>query len=208
MSKVTIQGNASGTGTFTIAAPNSNTDRTLALPDEAGEILTSSGAVTVDSSAPANSLNIDSNGYVTRPNVPSFRASLTSSQNISNGSRTTILWDDYSTASENLFNNGFTITNGLFYPPVAGLYIIHCVLRFDDVSSGYIILELPKNGNISGSSESYSIVYGPNSNYDFLSGHFMAEMTPSDYFSAQVFSNLDTSWNVVATSTFMGYMIG
>ena len=27
MSKVVIQGNASGTGDFTIAAPNSNTDR-------------------------------------------------------------------------------------------------------------------------------------------------------------------------------------
>ena len=44
MSKVAIAGNASGTGTFTIAAPNSNTDRTLTLPDEAGTILTSSSS--------------------------------------------------------------------------------------------------------------------------------------------------------------------
>jgi len=41
MAKVKIEGNASGTGTFTIAAPNSNTDRTLTLPDEAGTVLTS-----------------------------------------------------------------------------------------------------------------------------------------------------------------------
>ena len=40
MSKVAIQGNASGTGTFTLAAPNSSTDRTLTLPDEAGTVLT------------------------------------------------------------------------------------------------------------------------------------------------------------------------
>ena len=40
MSKVKIQGNASGTGTLTISAPNTNTDRTLTLPDGAGEILT------------------------------------------------------------------------------------------------------------------------------------------------------------------------
>jgi hypothetical protein len=40
MSKVAITGNASGTGTFTIAAPNSNTDRTLTLPDSAGTIAT------------------------------------------------------------------------------------------------------------------------------------------------------------------------
>jgi len=43
MSKVAIQGNASGTGVFTIASPNSNTDRTLTLPDEAGTVLTSAG---------------------------------------------------------------------------------------------------------------------------------------------------------------------
>jgi hypothetical protein len=41
MSNVKIEGNASGTGTFTIAAPNSSTDRTLTLPDEAGTVLTS-----------------------------------------------------------------------------------------------------------------------------------------------------------------------
>ena len=46
MSKVAIQGNASGTGTFTIAAPNSNTDRTLTLPDEAGTVLTSASNIT------------------------------------------------------------------------------------------------------------------------------------------------------------------
>lgn len=38
MSKVTIQGDASGTGIFTIASPNSNTNRTLTLPDEAGTV--------------------------------------------------------------------------------------------------------------------------------------------------------------------------
>jgi len=43
MSKVVITGNASGTGDFTIAAPNSNTDRTLTLPDEAGTVLTTAG---------------------------------------------------------------------------------------------------------------------------------------------------------------------
>lgn len=33
MSKISIEGNASGTGTFTIASPSSNTNRTLSLPD-------------------------------------------------------------------------------------------------------------------------------------------------------------------------------
>jgi hypothetical protein len=40
MSNLKVQGNATGTGTFTIAAPSGNTDRTLTLPDEAGTVLT------------------------------------------------------------------------------------------------------------------------------------------------------------------------
>lgn len=38
MSLVKIQGNPSGTGAFTIAAPNGNTDRTLTLPDATGTV--------------------------------------------------------------------------------------------------------------------------------------------------------------------------
>ena len=43
MSKVAIQGAATGTGVFTLASPATNTDRTLTLPDEAGTVLTSAG---------------------------------------------------------------------------------------------------------------------------------------------------------------------
>jgi len=39
MSKLSLQPNASGAGTFTLAAPDSNTNRTLTLPDEAGKLL-------------------------------------------------------------------------------------------------------------------------------------------------------------------------
>jgi len=41
MSKIALSGNASGTGTFTIESPNSNTDRTRNLPDNSGTVLTS-----------------------------------------------------------------------------------------------------------------------------------------------------------------------
>jgi hypothetical protein len=39
MSKVKIQGNASGTGVLTVTAPNTSTDRTITLPDSTGTIL-------------------------------------------------------------------------------------------------------------------------------------------------------------------------
>jgi hypothetical protein len=41
MSSINLSGNASGSGTFTIASPNSNTSYTLSLPEEAGTITTS-----------------------------------------------------------------------------------------------------------------------------------------------------------------------
>ena len=41
MSKITITPDGAGTGTFSIASPNSNTNRTLTLPDSDGTILTS-----------------------------------------------------------------------------------------------------------------------------------------------------------------------
>jgi hypothetical protein len=55
MSSVSIQGNASGTGIFTIASPNSNTNRTLTLPDNTGTILTGSSSITA-SQLPAGSV--------------------------------------------------------------------------------------------------------------------------------------------------------
>ena len=62
MSKVAISGNASGTGVFTIASPNSNTDRTLSLPDQTGTLLTGSGALNINASAPTSSLTLDASG--------------------------------------------------------------------------------------------------------------------------------------------------
>jgi hypothetical protein len=49
MSKIALSGNASGTGTFTFAAPGTNTDRTLTLPDASGTL-----ATTADVSAAQN----------------------------------------------------------------------------------------------------------------------------------------------------------
>ena len=47
MSKIAITPNASGTGTINIVAPNTNTDRTLTIPDVTGNVVTTgdSGSV-------------------------------------------------------------------------------------------------------------------------------------------------------------------
>jgi ethanolamine utilization protein EutQ (cupin superfamily) len=64
MSKIALVGDASGTGTLSIVAPNTSTDRTLTLPDESGTVLTSGGAIDVNASAPADSVVISSTGNV------------------------------------------------------------------------------------------------------------------------------------------------
>lgn len=45
MSNIAIKGATTGTGTFTIESPATNTDRTLTLPDEAGTVLTSASSI-------------------------------------------------------------------------------------------------------------------------------------------------------------------
>jgi microcystin-dependent protein len=59
MSKIALEPNVSGTGTFTIASPNSNTSRTLTLPDADGALLTTTGdgsALTGVASTPASTV--------------------------------------------------------------------------------------------------------------------------------------------------------
>ena len=60
MSKVKIQGNASGTGVLTIEAPNTNTDRTITLPDSTGTLVgaDASGNVGIGTSSPTNKLDV------------------------------------------------------------------------------------------------------------------------------------------------------
>ena len=56
MSKVQLAGNANGTGIFTIASPNSNTDRTLTLPDSSGTLLTNAAQSIPKSALPTGSV--------------------------------------------------------------------------------------------------------------------------------------------------------
>ena len=65
MSKIALTPNASGTGTFTLAAPNSNTSRTITLPDEAGEVLvnTASG-VDITGTLTSDGLTVDNSGTI------------------------------------------------------------------------------------------------------------------------------------------------
>jgi hypothetical protein len=62
LSKIALSGNASGTGTLTIAAPNTNTDRTLTLPDAAGTIQVSGNPISGTTGSFSGDLSFNS-GY-------------------------------------------------------------------------------------------------------------------------------------------------
>jgi hypothetical protein len=71
MSRIALDANASGTGVFTIASPNSDTDRTLTLPDESGDfVLSASGVISnftstgIDDNATSTAITIDSSQNV------------------------------------------------------------------------------------------------------------------------------------------------
>ena len=51
MSKIALEGNSSGTGTFTIAGPNTNTNYTITLPQETGTLVTTGVTTGLNGSA-------------------------------------------------------------------------------------------------------------------------------------------------------------
>ena len=120
MSKVAIQGNASGTGTLTIAAPSTNTDRTLTLPDEAGTVLTSGGAIDVSASAPADSVAIDSSGNVgIGTSSPSAKLDVAGPASVTSFTGTTQLGVTVRGSSSTNDYSGIDIIGGNLTTPVA-----------------------------------------------------------------------------------------
>jgi hypothetical protein len=143
MSKVALSGNASGTGTFTIASPNGNTDRTLTLPDNTGTILT-----TATAGVPVNG--------------PAFAATPTTGQSVSASTWTKVV---YGTEAFDT-NSNYDTSLSRFTPTVAGYYQISGTIY---ISAGVLgaIAAVYKNGSISligtdirSVSTGYTTVYG------------------------------------------------
>ena len=107
MSQVKISGNASGTGVLTISAPNTDTDRTLSLPDNTGTILTT------ESSTP--------------PKVPMFHAQRSTSQALTNNTTVEVIFDQENFDSEGWYDH----TTGRFTPQTAGYYLITSTVGID-----------------------------------------------------------------------------
>jgi hypothetical protein len=151
MSKVSITGNASGSGTFTIAAPNSNTDRTLTLPDEAGTVMTSA---TSAASIP---------GYGTLANADTWRVS--TSFAVSGGaSDITSNW----TTTGGTIGSGMSQSSGVFTFPSTGIWLVTAGATFIGTgSSNYVGIIM-------------SLSTDSGSNYSTLSYRYQVKVSSSD----------------------------
>lgn len=127
MSSVRLSGNASGTGVFTIASPNSNTNFTQTLPAETGTILT-----TATPGVPVNG--------------PAFSAVRgTSNQSISGGTYSKVQFNVEEFDTNNNYDNA---TNYRFTPTVAGYYQVNCLMYTTTSLNANFYGYLYKNGSI------------------------------------------------------------
>jgi len=133
MSKIALTPNASGSGTFTIAAPNSNTDRTLTLPDEAGTVLTSASSIQQNSG-------------------PTFSAYQNSSQTLATSTYTKIQFQVEEWDTDSCYDNA---TNYRFTPTVEGYYQISASVAMAS-SNCPVIMQVYKNGS------SYKVIHNTN----------------------------------------------
>ena len=124
MSNVKIQGNASGTGSLTIAAPNTNTDRTLTLPDESGTLLSSASPV------------IAQNG------VPAFNAYGNTTVLTNSGTWTKITYNSVEVYDTHGY---YDLANSRFQPLTAGYYQINASVTTSLSATGIVALMFKKN---------------------------------------------------------------
>jgi hypothetical protein len=180
MSKVVIQGHASGTGDFTIAAPNSNNNRTLTLPDTDGTLVTGDD-ITINgitsNYTSGTALNVDSNGIVTKPNQPLFSGYQSGSNTGATGGST----DYLIICNGSYVNNGshYNTSTGVFTCPVDGIYRVHAYAMSITASANGVFyatrLRLYVNGAGAGN---YAYNYGDG--YRHVSGNWALTCSAND----------------------------
>ena len=128
MSQVTIQGNASGTGTVSIVAPNTSTDRTVTLPDATGTLVctSSDNSWTGSQRSPLvtdNDGSFDMNGGNNFKCTPSGNFTLTFT-NITNGQSGFILLVNTGGHTVSAHTNSKVDANLLATITAAGTYLV------------------------------------------------------------------------------------
>jgi hypothetical protein len=184
MSAVQIQGNASGTGTLTIAAPSTNTNRTLTLPDNTGTLL--------------------STGSTFAGTGPAFSAYINASQSIPNATYTKLQLNTKEFDTNSNYDN---VTNYRFLPTVAGYYQINGQYGPSGAATGLNSCAIYKNGSVfkygsTGSNSTVSIASNVSALISFNGS--------TDYVELWVFQSSGGAQGTIATATsnyFQGFLV-
>ncbi len=164
MSKVSLAGNASGTGIFTIASPNSNTDRTLTLPDNSGTILTTSSNIA----------------------GPAFAAYMSANQSVSLNAWTKMAFDTEYFDTDGCFNT----STYRFTPTKAGIYQINVNGCSLSGTGNFFYQGIYKNGVRAGLSGVY-IASTNLSDDNYMSVSYLTSMNgTTDYIEAYGITNI------------------
>jgi hypothetical protein len=170
MSRITLSGNASGTGNFTLASPNSNTDRTLTLPDATGTVVTDSatqtltnktiqgGALTLGTAVASTSgTSIDFTG------IPSWAKRVTVMFNgvSTNGTANVLIRVGSTSFSTTGYSSSCAIINGgtSQQGSTAGLCVAYAAVSLADTFTGFATLSLFSSNRwvLSGSMQSSAL---------------------------------------------------
>lgn len=175
MSKVKIEGNASGTGTFTITSPDSSTDRTITLPDATGDL------VSADASG-----NVSVTGYVKQAAIPAIHLDGNNSANNSLSSGTVITTSTYMTDSAgHAFSQGgmsWNSTTGAVTVPVDGIYRVSTFVYVNSTDVGRVSIYA------NGSEKVIINVTSPTTNSLTASGTTILDLAADDYVDLRVAS--------------------
>ena len=159
MSKIALTPSATGTGTFTISSPATNTNRTLTLPDEAGTVLTSASSITQNAG-------------------PAFSASANVTQSISGST-----WTKVNFAYE-VFDTNSNFSASRFTPTIAGYYQLNASVYYASSPSGVAICVFHTNGNAA-MEVGRNVAAGSGS---FSGGHLSYANGSTDYFEIYFYS--------------------
>lgn len=181
MSKVQLAGNASGTGIFQIASPNSNTDRTLTLPDNTGTIVSTGSTGAVSQAMLAT--NVAGNG----PAFSAYMSGISQSFTTSVQTKVQCNTEEFDTAS--CYDSS---TNYRFTPNVAGYYQFNGCFIGPGSATGIVAIAIYKNGTLN--KWGGYILNGVSSNQPTVSALIYANGT-TDYFELYALQSSGTTYN-------------
>tara|TARA_B100000085_G_scaffold36182_1_gene29759 strand:+ start:275 stop:811 length:537 start_codon:yes stop_codon:yes gene_type:complete len=155
-------------------------------------------------------MTIDSTGRVFQPAKPAWRIGRSTGLAGVNGTTTVLDFDDVADTDRDFFTQGgVTVNSGVVTVPVAGIYHLGSTIRFDNVSSSYIVVRITKNNDANSTYGAYDIVgNGQSTNYESIGDATIFKLNASDTVKIDYYVSNDSSFTIDTRAYFWGYLVG